>query len=42
MKKNAYKSPEMEVVELNLKATLLTLSDGSGSTTPGTDDPEGI
>ncbi len=42
MKKIAYVSPEIEVVELNLKATLLTISDGAGSSTPGTDDPEGI
>ena len=42
MKKNEYKSPEMEVVELNLKAALLTISDGGGSTTPSTDDTEDL
>lgn len=42
MKKIAYMSPKMEVVEMKYQAALLNMSNGSGSTAPGTDDPEGI
>lgn len=39
MKKIAYMTPEMEIVNLNYKTTLLAGSDGGGSTPEGQDDP---
>lgn len=43
MKKTEYISPKLEVVELKYETSLLNaVSDGSGSTTPSTDDTEDL
>lgn len=40
MKKIEYQAPEMEVVEMKYNTVLLAGSDGGGSSSGGTDEPE--